>query len=277
MKRHPSHQNQVVFSGIQPSGNLHIGNYLGAIKQFVELQNTNEAIFCIVDHHAITVPQNPDELRKNILDVAKIYLACGIDQEKTTVFIQSHVSAHVELGWILNTMTPLGELYRMTQFKDKTENKKQKDSVLAGLLNYPTLMAADILLYNTTHVPVGDDQRQHVEFTRMIAQKFNNRFGDVFVLPQAQIQKETMRVMGLDDPAKKMSKSATSANNYIALLESPEEIRRKIKIAVTDSGKEIKYDKKSKPAISNLMDIYGAFSGMATAEIENKFKNYGYA
>ncbi|MEK7090540.1 MAG: tryptophan--tRNA ligase [Patescibacteria group bacterium] len=277
MKRQPSHQNQVVFSGIQPSGNLHIGNYLGAIKQFVELQNTNEAIFCIVDHHAITVPQNPDELRKNILDVAKIYLACGIDQEKTTVFIQSHVSAHVELGWILNTMTPLGELYRMTQFKDKTENKKQKDSVLAGLLNYPTLMAADILLYNTTHVPVGDDQRQHVEFTRMIAQKFNNRFGDVFVLPQAQIQKETMRVMGLDDPAKKMSKSATSANNYIALLESPEEIRRKIKIAVTDSGKEIKYDKKSKPAISNLMDIYGAFSGMATAEIENKFKNYGYA
>ena len=270
-------QNKVVFSAIQPSGNLHIGNYLGAIKQFVELQNSNEAIFCIVDYHAITVPQNPTELRKNILDVAKIYLASGIDPKKSIIFIQSHVPAHVELGWILNTMTPLGELYRMTQFKDKTENKKQKDGILAGLLNYPILMAADIVLYRTTHVPIGEDQRQHVEFTRMIAKKFNNRFDEIFVVPQAQIQKETMRIMALDNPARKMSKSATSANNHIALLDSPEEIRRKIKIAVTDSGKEIKYDKKEKPALANLMDIYGAFSRLPHLEIENKFKNSGYA
>lgn len=268
---------QVVFSGIQPSGNLHIGNYLGAIKQFVELQNSCEAIFCVVDHHAITVPQRPEELRKNILDVAKVYLASGIDPEKSIIFIQSQVPAHTELGWILNTLTPLGELYRMIQFKDKTENKTQKDGVLAGLLNYPSLMAADILLYNTTHVPIGEDQKQHVEFTRMIAEKFNNRFGETFVIPQALIQKETMRIMGLDDPAKKMSKSASSPNNYIALLDSPDDIRRKIKIAVTDSGKEIKYDKKSKPALSNLIDIYGAFSGMSISEIENKFKNSGYA
>lgn len=268
---------QVVFSGIQPSGNLHIGNYLGAIKQFVALQNSCEAIFCIVDYHAITVPQNSEEFGKNILDVAKIYLASGIDPEKSIIFIQSHVPAHAELGWILNTVTPLGELYRMTQFKDKTENKKQKDGVLAGLLNYPTLMAADILLYNTTHVPIGEDQKQHVEFTRMIAKKFNNRFGEFFVVPQALSQKETMRIMGLDNPEKKMSKSAASPNNYIALLDSPDEIRRKIKIAVTDSGKEIRYDKKEKPALSNLIDIYGAFFAMSHAEIENKFKNSGYA
>ena len=211
------------------------------------------------------------------MDVAKIYLASGIDPEKSIIFIQSHVPAHAELGWILNTVTPLGELYRMTQFKDKTENKKQKDGVLAGLLNYPTLMAADILLYNTTHVPIGEDQKQHVEFTRMIAKKFNNRFGEFFVVPQALSQKETMRIMGLDNPEKKMSKSAASPNNYIALLDSPDEIRRKIKIAVTDSGKEIRYDKKEKPALSNLIDIYGAFFAMSHAEIENKFKNSGYA
>lgn len=278
MKRQPRHQ--TIFSGIQPSGKLHIGNYLGAIKQFVELQNSSEAIFCIVDHHAITVPQKPEELRKNILDVAKIYLASGINPEKSIIIIQSHVPAHVELGWILNTMTPLGELERMTQFKDKskqqTVNSKQ-GTILAGLLNYPTLMAADILLYNTTHVPVGEDQKQHVEFTRMIAKKFNNHFGDTFVLPQSQVQKETSRIMGLDNPEKKMSKSAPSANNYIALLDSPDEIRRKIKIAVTDSGKEIKYDKKSKPALSNLMDIYSAFSGLSNDAIEKKYKNSGYA
>ena len=270
-------RDMIIFSGIQPSGNLHIGNYLGAIKQFVELQNSSEAIFCVVDHHAITVPQNPDELRKNILDVAKIYLASGIDPKKSVIFIQSQVPAHVELGWILNTITPLGELERMTQFKDKTENKTKKSGILAGLLNYPTLMAADILLYQTTRVPIGEDQKQHVEFTRMIAEKFNNRFGNVFVVPQAQIQKETMRIMGLDNPEKKMSKSAPSANNYIALLDTPNEIRRKIKIAVTDSGKEIKYDKKEKLAISNLTDIFSGFSGLSNSDIENKFKNSGYA
>jgi len=271
---------QVVFSGIQPSGNLHIGNYLGAIKQFVRLQNTSEAIFCIVDHHAITVPQNPDELRKNILDVAKIYLASGINPEKSIIFVQSHVPAHVELGWILNTITPLGELERMTQFKDKIRSQSANGKargVLAGLLNYPTLMAADILLYHTTHVPVGEDQKQHVEFTRMIAEKFNNKFGEVFVVPQALIQKETMRIMGLDNPEKKMSKSAPSPNNYVALLDSPDEIRRKIKIAVTDSGKEIKYDKGKKSALSNLLTTYSAFSDMTLAAIENKFKNSGYA
>lgn len=270
-------RDKVIFSGIQPSGKLHIGNYLGVIKQFVELQNSSETIFCIVDHHAITVPQRPEELRKNILDVTKIYLASGVDPEKSIIFIQSHVSAHVELGWILNTITPLGELYRMTQFKDRTENKTQKDGILAGLLNYPTLMAADILLYNSTRVPVGGDQQQHVELTRMIAKKFNNKFGNTFVVPEARLQKETMYIMGLDNPEKKMSKSASSPNNYIALLDTPEEIRRKIKVAVTDSGKEIKYDKKEKPALSNLMDIYGAFSGLSYDEIEKKFKNSGYA
>lgn len=264
---------QVIFSGVQPSGNLHIGNYLGAIKQFVELQEDHEAIFCIVDQHAITVPQDPQELRSKTLEVAMLYLAAGIDPQKSTIFIQSHVPAHTELGWMLNTLTPLGELERMTQYKEK----KEKSGVLAGLLNYPTLMAADILLYHTDAVPVGDDQRQHIEFTRMIAEKFNNRFGETFKLPKELISKNTARIMALDNPEKKMSKSAESPNNNILILESPEEIRRKIKIAVTDSGAEIRFEAKSKPAISNLLTLYHSFSGKNLKEIEKMYEGKGYA
>lgn len=263
-----------ILSGIQPSGNLHIGNYLGAIKQFVELQKRHEALFCVVDEHAITVPQNPQELRENTLKLAMIYLAAGIDPKQSTIFIQSHVPAHAELGWILNTMTPLGELERMTQFKDK---KERQSETYAGLFNYPTLMAADILLYQADAVPVGEDQSQHVELTRSLAKRFNNRFGQTFVVPKLLLRKETARIMGLDDPAKKMSKSAASTNNYIALLDLPDEIRRKIKIAVTDSEKEIRYNEEKKPAISNLMRIFAAYSDLSYEEIEKQYAGKPYA
>jgi tryptophanyl-tRNA synthetase len=308
---------QRIFSGVQPTGNLHIGNYLGAIKQWLELQDSYEAFFCVVDEHAITVPQNPKELQENTLNLAMIYLAAGVDPKKSTIFIQSHVPAHAELGWILNTMTPLGELERMTQFKSKgkiadfqdifqpltyTETDiqpkedpldiirkqneviknfigdfSQRSKISAGLLNYPTLMAADILLYQTDAVPVGDDQSQHVELTRSLAKRFNNRFGEVFKIPELLIRKETARIMGLDDPTKKMSKSATSTNNYIALLDAPDEIRRKVKIAVTDSEKEVRYDENTKPAISNLMQIYAAFSDKSHQDIQNAYAGKSYA
>jgi len=265
-----------VLSGVQPSGNLHIGNYLGAIRQFVELQENHEAVFCIVDEHAITIPQDPKELHQNTLDVAMVYLAAGIDHKKSIIFAQSHVPAHAELGWILNTITPLGELERMTQFKEKKVHEKNKAGVPAGLLNYPTLMAADILLYQTDLVPVGEDQTQHIELTRMLANKFNKRFGKTFRVPEALLQKETARIMRLDDPSKKMSKSSPSKDNAITLMETADEIRRKIKIAVTDSGSGVRYDKDKKPAISNLMAIYSGFSGITMKEVENKFKGKGY-
>lgn len=267
---------KIIFSGVAPSGTIHIGNYLGAIRQWIKLQNSGDykTIFCIVDEHAITVPQNPEGLRKKIMEVSMLYISAGIDPKKSIIFIQSQVSEHAELAWILNTITPIGELQRMTQFKDKS--KKQK-SVLAGLLNYPVLMAADILLYQTNLVPVGEDQLQHIELTRKIAQKFNARFGKSFVVPEPMINKLAQRIMGLDDPAKKMSKSAENPNNYISLLDSPEKIREKIKIAVTDSGKEIKYDEKKKPAISNLLTIYGLFSKKPIKELEKNYKNKGYA
>lgn len=300
-----------LFSGIQPSGILHIGNYLGAIKQWVELQENHEAFFCVVDEHAITVPQDPKELPENTLGVAMMYLAAGIDPERSTVFVQSHVPAHAELAWILNTITPLGELKRMTQFKDKAnldtnyiyelKQKIQKfsgdletmdtimdilndpffnidtESIMAGLLNYPVLMAADILLYQTDIVPVGEDQKQHIELARSLAKRFNNRFGNTFRIPQGFISKETARIMGLDDPTKKMSKSAPSQNNYIALLDAPDEIRRKIKIAVTDSGKEIIYDPGRKLAISNLLVIFSEFSGESINALEKRYQGKGYA
>src|SRR3989344_2594900 len=208
----------IAVSGIQASGNLHIGNYIGAIKQFVELQNKYKMIVFVADLHAITTPQNPKKLAEQTMDAIYTYLACGLDPKKITIFIQSHVPQHTELGWILNTITPLGELERMTQFKEK----KAEHGVLAGLLNYPTLMAADILLYNPDIVPVGEDQLQHLELARMVARKFNNRFGETFKEPKALIQKGGARIMGLDDPAKKMSKSAASANNYIGILDSEE-------------------------------------------------------
>ena len=266
---------KIIFSATAPSGNIHIGNYIGAIKQWAELQNTGEHqnIFCVVDEHAITTPQEPAKLRSKILEVFTLYLALGIDPEKSIIFVQSSVSEHSELNWILSTITPVGELERMTQFKDKSQKQK---SVLAGLLNYPTLMAADILLYKTNLVPIGEDQLQHIELTRTIARKFNSTFGETFAIPEPFINKEGKRIMGLDDPLKKMSKSAENPKNYIALLDSPETIREKIKAAVTDSASEIKYDMENKPAISNLLTIYSLFSRKTIAELEKEYdgKNY---
>ena len=279
---------QRAFSGVQPSGKLHIGNYLGAIKQFVALQHEYDSYYCVVDEHAITVPQDPNELRKNTLAIAMAYLAAGIDPAKSVIFVQSHVPAHTELGWILNTTTPLGELERMTQFKDKaikkigSDPKRQldidlHDNISAGLLNYPTLMAADILLYQAAAVPVGEDQTQHIELTRSLAKRFNNRFGDAFVIPKILLQKTSARVMALDDPTKKMSKSAASEQSYIALSDTPDQIRKKIKTATTDSGKEIRYDTENKPGVSNLLNIAAEFSGKTVKELENEFRNFSYA
>lgn len=267
-------QKQILFSGIRPSGEIHIGNYLGAIKNWVNLQNQYRAIFCIVDEHAITTPWKPEELKKNILDTAALYLSCGVNSEKSVIFIQSQISEHTQLAWILNTITPLGELYRMTQFKEKTEKQK---SVMAGLLNYPVLMAADILLYKTNLVPIGDDQKQHLEFARTIANKFNRLFGKTFIIPEPYFTEETKRIMGLDNPLKKMSKSAENSYNYIGFLDSPDAIRDKIKKAVTDSGKEIKYNLKNKPAISNLLNIASGITGLKILELEKKYAGVNYA
>ena len=270
-----TNKKKIIFSGVVPSGNLHIGNYFGAIRQWVELQNTGEYrnIFCVVDEHALTTPQDPAKLRSKILEVFTLYLALGLDPEKSIIFVQSSVSEHSELGWILNTITPVGELERMTQFKDKSQKQK---SILAGLLNYPVLQAADILLYHTNTVPVGEDQLQHIELTRTIARKFNSTFGETFSAPEPFIIKEGKRIMSLDDSSKKMSKSADSVNNYIALLDTPEIIRNKIKVAVTDSESEIKYDTENKPAVSNLLIIYSLFSKKPISEIEKNYagKNY---
>lgn len=264
-----------IFSGIQPSGLLHIGNYLGAIKQWVMLQQeVNEAIYCVVDLHAITVPQDPKKLKENIYSAAATYLAAGIDPEKSSIFVQSTRPEHAELAWILNCSSKMGELYRMTQLKDKTQ-KDSADNAGVGLFDYPVLMAADILLYGTTHVPVGEDQKQHVELTRDLAVRFNSRYGDVFTVPEPVIKKESARILGLDDPTKKMSKSATSANNYIALTDDPDSIRQKIKKAVTDSGSEIK-SCADKPAITNMLNIYSGFSVKSVLEIEKEFERKSY-
>jgi tryptophanyl-tRNA synthetase len=262
-----------IFSGIQPSGNLHIGNYLGAIKNWVKLQDEYDSIFCVVDLHAITVPQNPEELRKKTLEVAKIYLASGIDPEKCSIFVQSHISEHAELTWILNTIAKISELERMTQFKDKSENK---EGIGMGLFDYPVLMAADILLYGTQTVPVGEDQLQHIEMARTLAKRFNQKFGETFVIPEPFITKEGMRIMGLDDSTKKMSKSAASEYNYIALTDSEEIVRKKIQKAVTDSGTEIIYND-TKPALKNLINIYSLFSEKTPQEIEKMYVGKGYA
>ncbi len=266
--------NQTIFSGVQPSGNLHIGNYLGAIKNWIPLQENNKCIFCVVDYHAITVKQDPKELRKKILGVASIYLASGIDPGKTIIFIQSHVKEHTELAWILNTIAKISELERMTQFKDKA--KTHKENVNVGLFDYPVLMAADILLYKSNLVPVGQDQKQHIEITRTLAKRFNDTFGETFIIPESLIKKEGAKIMGLDDPSKKMSKSATSQKNYIALSDSPETIRKKIKGATTDSGSEI-IAREDKPAISNLLAIYHLLSGKSIKEIEKKYENSKYS
>lgn len=264
-----------IFSGVQPSGNLHLGNYLGALKQWVKLQEEdNELIFCIVDLHAITVPQDPKILKEKIYEVAALYLASGIDPEKSTIFVQSDRPEHSELAWILNCFTYMGELNRMTQYKDKAEGKAQHS---VGLFDYPALMAADILLYQSTHVPVGEDQKQHIEITRDLAQRINNKYDTaIFTIPEPIIKKETARIMALDDPTKKMSKSAASAMNYIAITDDDETIRNKIKRAVTDSGSEIKFSPE-KPAISNLLNILSAISGKEISILEQEYegKTYG--
>ena len=270
-------EKQVAVSGIQASGKIHIGNYIGAIKQFVELQDKYSVFAFVADLHAITVPQNPQELRKNTLDAAASYLACGLDPKKANLFIQSHIQEHAEFGWILNTITPLGELERMTQFKEKKEAQGQKQGIHAGLLNYPTLMAADILIYKPDVVPVGEDQLQHLELTRTLARKFNSRFGETFKEPRALLKKEGAKIMGLDDPTKKMSKSAPNPNNYIELLDQEAEIRRKIQIAVTDSGKEIKFNPEEKPAISNLLTIFNLMSGKEVKALEKEYKDKSYS
>jgi len=262
-----------VFSGVRPTGELHIGNYLGAIKQWIELQEKNECIFCIVDLHAITTPYKSGELQKNIIDLAIAYLAAGLNPEKCIFFIQSQVREHSELAWLLGTITPLGELQRMTQFKEKA--KRHPEYVNAGLLNYPLLMAADILLYQTDIVPVGKDQKQHVELTREIARRFNKRFGKVFKEPKVLLPKMGEKIMSLQNPKKKMSKT-DDPRGCIELFDEPEVIRKKIMAAVTDPGKIIKYDPQKKPGISNLLTIYSLFSGKSIKELEKKFKSSGY-
>lgn len=262
-----------VFSGIRPTAKLHIGNYLGAIKQWLELQERGECIFCIVDLHAITTPYNPVGLQKDIFELAVEYLASGLNPEKSIIFVQSAVKEHTELAWLLGTITPLGELKRMTQFKEKV--KKHQEYVNAGLLNYPLLMAADILLYQTDLVPVGKDQQQHVELAREIARRFNRKFGKVFKIPKVLLPKIGAKIMALDNPKRKMSKT-DNPKGCIELFAKPVEIKRKIMAAVTDPGKEIKYDLTKKPGISNLLTIYSLFSGKSIEELERDFKDKGY-
>ena len=262
-----------VLSGIQPSGQLTMGNYIGAIQNFVKLQHEHECFFMVVDLHAITVPQDPEALREQTESVAALYIAAGIDPDKAAIFLQSQVPQHAELGWLLTTLTYMGELERMTQFKDKSEGK---ESVGAGLFVYPSLMAADILLYNADLVPVGDDQKQHLELTRDIANRFNHRFGDYFTVPATYTPEVGARIMSLDDASKKMSKSNPNAGSYIALLDDPAVIRKKISRAKTDSEAVVKYDPVNKPEVSNLLSIYSHAAGVPIAEIEAKYEGQMY-
>lgn len=262
-----------VFSGVQPTGNIHIGNYLGALRQFVELQHENQCVYCIVDLHSITVPQDPKELRKHILDVAALYLAVGLDPEKSTVFVQSDVPGHAELSWILTCNSYTGELSRMTQFKDKSRGS---ESAPTGLFTYPVLMAADILLYDTDVVPVGNDQKQHIELCRDIAIRINNKYGKTFVVPEGRFLKEGARIMSLDDPSSKMSKSAENPLSRISLLDDEKTIKKAIMRATTDSEGAIYYDLDNKPGISNLLNIYSSFSGMPVEDIVTRYEGRGY-
>lgn len=263
-----------VFSGIQPTGNIHIGNYLGAIQRWVTSQAEFENVFCIVDLHAITVPQDPKILKAKIRELAGILFAAGIDPGLSAVFVQSHISAHAELTWILNCFTPMGWMRRMTQFKEKSQ--KQKEQVSVGLFDYPALMAADILLYQTDMVPVGEDQKQHVELARDIAQRFDSIYGETFRLPDVIIPETGARIMGLNDPTEKMSKSDERSGHTINLLDSPDDIRAKITRATTDSLREIRFDE-SRPGIYNLLVIYELFTKLGRDEIEAQFEGKGYA
>lgn len=263
-----------IVSGIQPTGSIHIGNYLGAIKQWLDLQKQEDCVFFIADLHALTIPYDKDKLQESILETAITYLVLGVDPQKSIFFVQSHIKEHSELCWLLNTVIPLGELERMTQFKEKT--KQFKKDINAGLLTYPVLQAADILLYKGMAVPVGKDQVQHVELTRTIARRFNNKFGKVFPEPKALLSKNGAKIMSLNNPKKKMSKSL-GPQSYVSLFEDPKSIEKKIMSAVTDTGKKIKFDEKKKPGISNLLNIYSLFSGKTIKEIEKEFDKKGYA
>jgi tryptophanyl-tRNA synthetase len=267
-------QKKIIFSGVQPSGNLTLGNYLGAILNWIPLQEEYNCIYSIVDLHALTVRQVPAELRKKTRSLLALYIACGLDPEKNVLFVQSHNSAHAELAWILNCFTYTGELSRMTQFKEKAQ--KHADNINAGLFTYPILMAADILLYQADLVPVGEDQKQHLEITRDIAQRFNNIYGDVFTIPEPYIPKVGARIMSLQNPEKKMSKSDENPNSYISLLDKPDVIMSKFRRAVTDSEAIVRYDEENKPGISNLMSIYSSITGKSYGDIEKEFEGLGY-
>jgi tryptophanyl-tRNA synthetase len=263
-----------IFSGMQPTGNLHIGNYLGALRNWVDLQRDYESFYCVVDLHAITVPQDPAKLAAKTKEVARIYLAAGVDPNVSTIFVQSDVKEHTELAWVVNCVARISELERMTQFKDKS--KKQRENVLVGLLTYPALMAADILLYQTDLVPVGQDQKQHLELTRDLAERFNRDYGETFRVPDPFIPKVGAKIQSLSEPAKKMSKSDENAAGSIFLLDDADTVRRKFKRAVTDSGTEIRFDE-SRPAITNLLSMYHILTGKTPEEVEAHFEGKGYA
>ncbi|QFF98241.1 tryptophan--tRNA ligase [Psychrobacillus glaciei] len=262
-----------IFSGVQPTGTITLGNYIGAFRQFITLQDGYNCIFCIVDQHAITVAQDPRELSKHIRSLAALYLAVGIDPEKSTLFIQSEVPAHAQAGWIMQCVSYIGELERMTQFKDKSDGK---DAVSAALLTYPPLMAADILLYQTDIVPVGDDQKQHVELTRDLAERFNKRYGEVLTIPEIQLPKSGARIKSLQDPLKKMSKSDPNLKATIRILDTPKEIEKKIKSSVTDSEGIVAYDPENKPGVSNLLTIEAALNNVSIESLVQKYEGKGY-
>lgn len=264
---------KTIFSGIQPSGSVTLGNYIGAMKQFVELQDEYNCYFCIVDQHAITVPQDRLQLRKNIRSLAALYLSIGLDPNKATLFIQSEVPAHAQAGWILQCVSYIGELERMTQFKDKSAGK---EAVVAGLLTYPPLMAADILLYNTDIVPVGEDQKQHIELTRDLAERFNKKYNNIFTIPEARIPKVGARIMSLQDPTRKMSKSDPNQKGFITLLDDAKTVEKKIKSAVTDSDGVVKFDKENKAGISNLLTIYSILANKSIKQLEEEYAGVGY-
>lgn len=267
-------EKQVILSGIQATGDLHLGHYIGVLKRFVEMQENFDCYYMVANLHALTVRRDPKELKENCYKLLASYISCGLDPEKSTIFLQSQVPAHAELGWVLDCYTYVGELSRMTQFKDKSA--KHADNINAGLFTYPSLMAGDILLYQTNLVPTGDDQKQHVELTRDIAQRFNNLYGETFKIPEPYIEKVGARIMGLQDPTSKMSKSSTIPNDTILLIDDREVIIKKIKKAVTDSEGIVKFDIQNKPGISNLMEIYGIITKKSIQEIEEEFEGIGY-
>lgn len=262
-----------VFSGVQPTGQIHLGNYIGALQRFTQFQEENDAFYCVVNLHAMTIPHDPVELREKTLELAALYLAIGLDPKKATLFVQSDVPAHAELAWMLQCVAYMGEANRMTQFKEKSEGK---DSVSVGLFTYPVLMAADILLYQTDYVPVGEDQKQHLELTRDLANRFNQRFGQTFKIPEPKIEKVGARIMALDNPTKKMSKSAKTGGNNIAVLDDPSVIKKKLMRAVTDSENEIRYDPENKPGVSNLLTILSLLAGKSIQELERAYSGQGY-